>query len=430
MSKKVSLVLVFALIAVMVFNMIPPQATAASKVTLRWFLRWDQQRLKSVAEPVKEEFEKRNPNIEVIIENIGSGNEYWTKLQTMAAAGVAPDVVYPATHNAYALAAKSQLLDLSSFMKKDKIKEEAYFEQILDLYKYKGKVYGLPLDGAALAVYYNKDMFDAAGVAYPKADWTWEDFLATSKKLVKDTNGDGKIDQYAVHQFFSYWPVVVWAFSGHNIYNDPRMPSKLRLDDPNALKGLQFLADMRNKHNITLSPSESRDVKDAFLAGSAAMSVIGMWRYVQYDTATKFKWGLAPLPKGKYFANRADGSCFSITKNSKNPKEAWEFVKFLAAPGAFGAKKLMELQIMTPALKDLANSEGFLKNSRGVDKSSFLAGRKAKLFSMYDPIHPAYDKLDSITAQEMDLLWNGKVDAKTAVANLTPKINKELALIK
>jgi multiple sugar transport system substrate-binding protein len=429
-NRKLSLMLVVVLLGIMVFQMIPPQATAAGKITLRWYLRWDQERLRKVAEPVKEEYEKLHPNIDIVIENIGSGNEYWTKLQTMAAAGVAPDVVYPATHNGYALASKGQLLDLTPFIKKDKISLDAYNEQVMDLYKIGNKVFGLPLDSAALVVFYNKDMFDAAGVPYPKEGWTWDDFLATSKKLVKDTNGDGRIDQYAFHQFYSYWPVVVWAYSGHNIFNDPRVPTKLRLNDAKSIQALQVMADWRNVHKVCLSPSDSRDLKDMFLSGNAAMSVIGMWRWVQYDTGCQFKWGIAPLPREKYFANRADGSCFAITKNCKYPKEAWEFVKYLAAPGAVGARKMMELQQMTPALKELAESDEFLSNKRGVNKRYFLAGRKDRLFSMYDPIHPLYDKLNSIMTQDLEQLWNGKADAKAVVASMTPKILKELEAVK
>ncbi|MCG2769886.1 MAG: extracellular solute-binding protein [Anaerolineae bacterium] len=408
-----------------------PTATPVpkEKVTLRWFMRWDKPRLENVAQPVIEAFEKEHPEIKVEIENIGSGKEYWIKLQTMVAGGTAPDVIYPATHNAYALASKGALMNLNPLAERDGLDLTKYDPTILDLYKYDGKLYGLPLDSAALVIFYNKKMFDEAGVAYPSDDWTWDDFLATAKKVTKDTDGDGKIDQFGIDNWTSYWSVIVWTKTGHGIFDDLRNPTKFLLDDDESIAALQWLADLTNVHHVMPSSAQRADIKDMFVAGKSAMIMIGHWRVPQYmANITDFDWDVAALPQGKVAANRCDGSCFAVTAGSKHPEEAWEFIKFLSGPGSLGVKLLLDLQQMTPALVEYQQNPQFLSPEAlpGVNKNAFLAG-KEHLFPNYDPIHPIYDEVNAAEGQELGELWNGNVTAQEMMERLVPQIEEILA---
>lgn len=406
----------------------PTKAPAAVQpVTLRWFMRWDQVRLDGVAKPVIEAYQKENPNVKIELENIGSGTDYWIKLQTMIAGGTAPDVIYPATHNAYALASKNALVYVDDFLKRDKIDLSKYDPTVLDLYKTNGKVHCLPIDSAAVAVFYNKNMFEAAGVPAPKDGWTWDDFLATAQKLTKDTNNDGKIDQFGVDVWTSYWPIIVWSKAGHNTFDDPRKPTKFLMDDA-AIDAVQWLGDLTNKHHVMPSSAERANISDMFLAGKAGMQIIGHWRVPQYQTIKDFKWDIASLPIGKFPVNRADGSCFAITAQSKNPEEAWKFVRYLAGPDSMGVNILLDLQQMVPALVEYQKSDRFLKPEKltGVNKLPLLLG-KEHLFSMYDPLTPNYDEIASAENAELGEVWNGHATAKEAIARLIPKIEAILA---
>ncbi len=401
------------------------------QVTIKWFMRWDQARLDGVAKPVIDAFQKEYPNVKVEIENIGSGTEYWTKLQTMVAAGTAPDVLYPATHNAYALASNGALMFVDDLAKRDKIDLNKYDQSILNLYKYDGKTACLPIDTAALVMFYNKNMFDAAGVPYPKEGWTWDDFLATAQKLTKDTNNDGKTDQFGVDSWTSYWAIAVFSMAGHGIFDDIRKPTKLLITDKDSVDAIQWLGDLANKHKVMPTTAERANISDMFLAGKTAMNVMGHWRVPQYMANIKdFKWDVVALPKGKILANRSDGSCFAISAQSKNPEVAWEFVKFLAGPDSMGVGLLLDLQQMTPALTDYQKSDRFLKPANlQINKSAFLAG-KENLFCNYDPIHPSYDELNRIISQELGEVWNGKATAQQAIDRMAPKIVEALKKVK
>lgn len=404
-------------------------AAGNEPVTIRWFMRWDQARVDNVAKPIIEEYQKMHPNITVEFENIGSGSQYYAKLQTMIAGGQAPDVFYPATHVAYAYARKGAIRYLDDFIKRDKIDVSAYNPQILDLYSLNGKVYGLPIDTAALVVFYNKDIFDAAGVPYPKEGWTWDDFLKTAKALTKDLDGDGQTDQFGVDQFRNYWPLLVWSNTGHGLFDDMRNPKKFLIaNDPVAIDSIQWVADLTLVHGVMPSDEQRADISDLFAAGKAAMQVVGHWRVKRYLTAN-INFDFAPLPIGKFGqpVNRADGSCFAISAQSMYPEQAWDFIKFLAAPGARGVSMLLDMQVMVPALLEYQKDERFLKPKElpNANKAAFLAGQK-HLFPMYDPLHPMYASFDAAWKQELGLVWLGQKTAAEAVADLSKKVNDML----
>ncbi|RME09138.1 MAG: sugar ABC transporter substrate-binding protein [Ardenticatenia bacterium] len=405
------------------------ESAQQEQVTLKWFLRWDQTRVDNVARPVIEEFEQLHPNIKIELENIGSSSEYYTKLQTMVAGGTPPDVFYPATHVAYAYAFKGAIRPVQDFIERDGIDLNAYEQQVLDLYKLNGEVYCLPIDTAALVVFYNKTLFDEAGVPYPQEGWTWDDFLQTAKALTKDVDGDGQTDQFGVDVFRNYWPMMVWSNTGHGLFDDLRHPTKfLVASDPKAVESIQWIADLTLVHGVMPSDEQRADISDLFAAGKAAMQIVGHWRVPRY-LAAEIDFDFAPLPIGDFGqpVNRADGSCFAISAQSKHPEEAWEFVKFLAAPGARGVELLLDLQLMTPALVEYQQDPRFLNppELEGKNKAAFLAG-KENLYSMYDPLHPMYAAFDAAWKQELGVVWLGDVTAEEAVSRLNEQVQEML----
>ena len=397
-------------------------------VTIKWFMRWDQTRVDNVAMPVIEAFEAENPNIKVEYENIGSSGEYYQKLQTTIAADLAPDVFYPATHVAYSLASKGGLQIIDDYIDADGMDMAKYDQSILELYQLDGQQYCLPIDTASLVVFYNKDMFDEAGVAYPEGEWTWDDFLETAQALTVDVDDDGMMDQFGVEVFTNYWPMVVWTQTGHALYDDIRNPTEFLGADEDSVAAVQWLADLINVHNVMPSAEQRADIGDMFVAGKAAMNVVGHWRVPRYLANAEFGFDFAPLPTGAVAANRADGSCFAVSASSEHPDEAWEFVKFLAGPDSLGVDLLLELQQMTPVVLEFQESEAFLspEGLEDSNKAAFLAG-KDNLFSMYDPIHPMYAEWDALWKQELGEVWLGNATAAEAFERMAPDVDEILA---
>lgn len=409
----------------------PAHANQDNVVTLRWFLRWDQVRVERVAVPIKEAFEARYPHIRIEIENNGpSSQDYLAKGQTMMAGGVAPDILYPATHYGFAWAVQGQLLDLAPYIERDGIATDDYLFNILDLYSYNGMIWGLPVDSARLAIFYNENRFAEVGLAPPADGWTWDDFAAIARRLTRDVNSDGITDQYAIRDFTSYWPVMAWSFSGHGLFNDLFRPDHTLINSPAVVDGLQFLADLRNAAHVIPTSNDMANWQDAFPAGIAAMEMTGHWSIPTYSQILPFDWNIAPLPVGVTSVNRVDGSAFAIWSGTKHPEEAWEFVKFLASPEGLGIELLNELQQFTPVVRSLIQSPAFMRppGLEHLNKAAFLAGED--LFSMYEPLGPMYFPIDAAMRQEILNIWNGQQSAAQAAARLEPVLNTLLETLR
>ena len=106
-------------------------------------------------------------------------------------------------------------------------------------YKVSDNYYGLPRDFQTIVLFYNKDMFDAAGMAYPTASWTWDDLRAAAKQLTLDKNGDGIADQYGfscdLWDMELCWSEAIWAYGGEVINADH---TKTQLGEPTGTPGL------------------------------------------------------------------------------------------------------------------------------------------------------------------------------------------------
>jgi len=403
-------------------------AASDETVTLRWFMRWDQVRVEKVAIPVIEAFERLHPNIKIELENNGgSGSDYWAKLQTMVIGGAAPDIVYPATHNGFALAVQGELMDLTPFVARDGIDMDQYLYDIDELYTHNGQLWALPIDWARVGVFYNEDKFAQVGLGTPPDDWTWDEFMDYARRLTYDVNGDGNYDSFAIRDFTSYWPLMAWSFSGHGLYDDIRRPTKTLINSPGVIEGLDFLADMINQSNVIPTSRNLSDWQNVFPNGVAAMEIIGHWRIPTFAETLEFSWNIAALPRAATSVNRVDGSGFAISAHTKHPDEAWEFVKFLAAPGAYGTQLLLELQQFTPVVRELIETDAFMNppGLEGINKMALLAGET--LYSMYEPIGPMYDALDALVKTELDLVWAGEQSAAQAVQKLEPALNARLA---
>ncbi len=165
------------------------QAAASGPTTITWAF-WGSPEEAASHKIVADAFMKEHPEIQIEIWN-QPWDDYFTKIQALWASGdakVIPDVAFLWPTPRYA--AEGVLENLDPFIDKAGYNLDDYWPGLLESAKYEGSVYGFPRDIEVNVLYYNKDIFDEAGVAYPTDNWTWDDFLAAAEKLtVKDANG-------------------------------------------------------------------------------------------------------------------------------------------------------------------------------------------------------------------------------------------------
>ena len=166
------------------------EAAAAGPVTITWAL-WGSPEEVASHQRVADAFMQAHPEIKVEIWN-QPWDDYFTKIQALWASGdtkVIPDVAFLWPTPRYA--AEGVLENLDPYIEQSGYNLDDYWPGLLESAKYNGSVYGFPRDIESNIIYYSKDIFDAAGVAYPTNDWTWDDFLAAADKLTqKDANGN------------------------------------------------------------------------------------------------------------------------------------------------------------------------------------------------------------------------------------------------
>lgn len=302
-------------------------------------------------------FAQKYPNIKVKYEVIS--DQYMDVIKTRLVGGEAPDVFYLDSSEAPALEAKGVLEPLDGYVKDDFDVND--FEQpLLNAFKLDGQTYGFPKDYSTLALFYNKKMFADAGIANPPT--TWDELLADAKKLTKDTNGDGKIDQYGfgvapelARQYFA-----VQAFGGKVVDEN----GNAAFASPEGLKGLQLIVDQHNKDKSSAQPSEvgAGWGGEMFGQGKAAMVIEGNWAIpFLKDTFPQIEYGTAEVP----MINDKKGTmaytvAYVMNKNAKNKEAAWTLLSYLT--GKEGMKIWTSKGFALPSRKSVASELGFDKD--------------------------------------------------------------------
>ena len=299
-------------------------------------------------------FETSHPNIKVNVET-APFDQYFTKLQTLVAGGTATDVFELNYENFVTYADKGLLLDLSPMMEADTtLNPDVYSERANSAFNYNGMQLGLPASFSTVVLYYNKDLFDKAGVAYPTADWTWADAVEAGQKLNDPANG-----VWGLYSGVHFWEFYKKAAQNNcKFFNDDK--TEVLINSPECVQALQTMVDMVNKDMVIPSSADMAGQSDGdmFLAGKLAMDVSGIWMFGSYKDAP-FQWDIAMEPgmanrATHFFANGV--SAFAATKHSA---EAYEWIKFFTSDPEM-AKIRIAAGWELPALKDPTLFEDYL----------------------------------------------------------------------
>ena len=318
------------------------------------------------------EFEQRNPNIKVKRINPGDSGQYFTKLQTMMAAGEPPDIFYMDFARMAPFAEAGQLEELDDYFAaesepdvEDPLVLDDFFTPAVDAFRLQngkmglGPLFGVPKDFTTVGIYWNRDLFDQAGAQHPTPDWTWDDFVAAGRKVhaLEGITGAELVT----------WPFVLRGYlwsRGASVVNDQGDFEALTLSAPESLQALQDLRDWRFGQDAFLARSEAEgiDPGSLFLSGRIGMvGPFGRWVVPSYRSIEDFSWDFAPLPQGKSRANVLATIAWSMSSNSKHPDASWKLLKWLTGEQSQSVQSGLGLAI--PTLKSVAQSDAFLNGS-------------------------------------------------------------------
>jgi len=307
-----------------------------SQITLR-IGTWEGGDGLAMQQKVADDYMKDHPNVKIEIESVP--DQYGTKILTQIAGGDAPDIFQIGDGDVRLFMEKGGLEDLTVYAEgSNGINYDDYYENVLDVGRIDGKLFTMPKDYSTLAVFYNKKLFDEAGVPYPEKGWTWEEFNETAKKLTK-------VDGKNVAHWGAKLPggetrfliPLIYGYGGSVISDDGEKFEGFMNSD-GTKTALQLYSDMYFKDKITPSNSDSEAFKgvDLFEAGKVAMYIMGRWPLTGYESNPDLDFGIVELPQGpKGEVNSIFYAGYGLYTKSDNKEAAWDYLKFLTgAPGS------------------------------------------------------------------------------------------------
>jgi len=354
-----------------------------------------------------------------------AGASYNVKLNAEAVAGTLQDVFIVPDFQEYVR--RGVLLDLTPYVEKHNARPylSEIYPALIDYHTIDGKFYGLPYNLNTRVLFYNRTLFDRDGMAYPTADWTWDDLLAAANKLTKRDARGRLIQAGLVPDQAKFW--VLW--NGGRYWNEDGTRSVI--NSPAALEAFRFYHDLQFKYRVCPTPSELRDVSGdvMFQNNRAAMLVGDRWWTSVFKNLGDVNWAVAPLPKSPAGRRPAYMAFISLGVNARtrHPDVAFSFLLHLTQPEQ--VKFLVDVGDSIPIRHGReANAEFLAEPGRPPGEN------EAYLMGMDDPIiywgpetysrHlPIEEQNNAIRRFDEDLGRPG-ADVEALVARLEAELNK------
>ena len=383
---------------------------------------------KAVWEKIAQQFVEKTPAVKVETEHIPS--DYFTKIQTAIAGGDAADVILMEDKPTSGYAKKGFFRELDSYLAQDaSFKMGDYYTVLFDGLKYKGKLYGLPQHWLTQSIAYNKDILTKMGVKFPPSDWNdaswnWNTFIEASKKLTVRDGSSVRWGFPLTGYSWTRWRMWVWQNGGEVLSKDLK---QCLLDTPAAIEGLQFYADLMNKHRVAPTNDERRadgnlDDTNLFAQGKAALIATPPYFHQLRSRIKDFEWDVAPMPRSKKPAAPLWPDSISINAASRSPEAAFALVRYVV--GTDGQKTVTELGRGVPVLKSVANSPSFLQTTR--DPKSVKMYLDLPQYGVVTQYTTVWDEMERANRAELEPVFLGQRTAKDGVTALVPQINRLL----
>lgn len=303
-------------------------------------------------------FEAENKDVNVDLIVVGSQGDHMTKLST-AFSGRNPPDLFLLNYRRFGQFAGQGVLEplgpraeaSSSFAL------NGIYPQALDAFRFGGALTCLPQNISSPVVYYNKTLFQKAGVSSPVAGWTWNDMVAKARSLTRDGNR-GIGFEPSLNRFAPF----IWQ-AGGAIVDNLEAPKTMSLLEPAAIEALRYLTDLQHRYHVTptKAEAESEDVESRFSNGRLGMFIDSRRFTTALRGVKDLDWDVAPLPvhpTRKQPAVMLHADAFCMAKASKNKDAAFRFVSYSLGPN--GQALLSRTGRIVPSRQSVAEGNTFL----------------------------------------------------------------------
>ncbi|MBV7391424.1 sugar ABC transporter substrate-binding protein [Enterococcus sp. ALS3] len=384
---------------------------SGDEVTINYGL-WDKQQA-PVYEEIAKDFEKENPNIKIKFQ-VTPWAQYWTKLETAVTGKSAPDVFWMNIPRAIDYIDNGVLEPMDDVkFDKDKI-PEIYQES----YTQDGKLYGVPKDFDTNALWYNKKMFDDAGIAYPDETWDWAKLQEVAKQLTNEETGVYGLGTPPVWETGYYQ--AIYQNGGRPFSDDGK---KSGFGEDATIDGVKYWHSfIEDGSGTPIDLTNSAQQPELLIAGKVAMIVDGSYQapVIFEDEYGRENIDIAPLPQGKERATTSNSLSNVVYAGSEHKEEAKKWVEFLSE------KKQMET---------VAESGVVIPSYEGSAEAWVDAYPEKNLQVFLDAVDYAvpfsnYKNSSAATAIEQDIMnevWSGDKTVEEGCKEIETKANEILA---
>lgn len=265
---------------------------------------------------INEVFKAAHPDVE--IETIVGWAD---KLDVSIVGGAPPDVIFTDPSMIPPMVMKDYLMPLEPFLEReDRIDLGSYIPATLELTRWMGRQIGIPFQVNPNGLAFHKDLFNEAGVAYPDENWTWDHFISEGRKLTKDTNGDGTIDQWGLNGLWR--SLHIWIYQGGGQIWSPDWRESV-MASPENVATMEFMWKLVNEYRV----APAVDDRAMFDNLKSAM----VWEAQRFTNDPFYQTGKIGLtrhaigPTGTHVGTN-NGDFVTLYRHTDQPDLAWEYL--------------------------------------------------------------------------------------------------------
>lgn len=333
MKKYVIILLVSALAVSTLFVGISCKGEAAQeKIILTWAVPTFEERLVTIPEEIASMYMEKHPNVEIIVSPIPP-DEFYVKMPTLVAAGEVPDILFNDSDADEEFATQGVTLDLTPYLtsgdrEKDPLQVEDFPEFFIGINTtYGGEIHTLPVALDVYVMFYNKRIFDEAGLEYPTNDWTYDDFTEYAIALTKPLEDGTTQYGWAIDPTYGQFGIMFPLGEGFDMQVDEN--DEWNFNTPEAKKGWEVLLNgLLEGYAMPIDEiNEVGGYLGAFALGKAAMVPAARWGCPVFRDMED-DWDVVLMPKGSSGKNAANGGSFgySVGATTKYPEAALDFL--------------------------------------------------------------------------------------------------------
>ncbi|HBE80752.1 MAG TPA: sugar ABC transporter substrate-binding protein [Firmicutes bacterium] len=374
-------------------------------------------------------FEALHPGVKIKYRCGTLKSDYSEWLAQKIIQGKEPDVFCILAEDFNTLSALGILENLDTLIKSDsEFDISKMYVNAIKSGQFQGSQYALPREVVPVLMNVNETLLRKEGIPVPKADWTWDDFYNICRKVTRDVNGDGILDQFGVVGF--NWQDAVYT-NGQQLFD--ANGTKAMFDKPGVLEAIRFVSKL-NQLN-----ANRRVTMDDFDDGHVAFRPFPFSSYLTYKTYpyrlihyAQFNWECIPLPRGPHGKNASalHSLLIGISSRSKHPKEAWEFLKFLTFNRGCQLS-VFKYSPAVPVLREVTESKAADQELAGDNPYEALSVDKKVLSQVIEestvtPRFHKYEEAMNMADKEIFRFINEDMDIEDAMSKLNNDLTKFL----